>query len=257
MEIDAASAARTINAYRSHLKRASDSMERLGSGNLLSPEDDAGGVVVASRLETQATRVNSARSNVANSLSKIQTADGYLENVTNALQRMSELAVLAMDNTKSASDKKNYNTEFQNLKAYIRDVATRQMNGQNLFDGSSQSVIKDDSGNFYSYNNANLAAAALTDLTTGEVDSVNQWETSINLWQVSKAGYTINSSAWKLGEDAYEVVADGVTINRLKKDLWYNGGSVDGSWSDTDNGGTKYSKHSFINQAQDQVHKTC
>ena len=120
------------------------------------------------------------------------------------------------------------------------------MNGQNLFDGSSQSVIKDDSGNFYSYNNANLAAAALTDLTTGDVDSVNQWETSINLWQVSKAGYTINSSAWKLGEDAYEVVADGVTINRLKKDLWYNGGSVDGSWSDTDNGGTKYSKHSFI-----------
>ena len=246
MEIDSTSAVRAINAYQSHVKNATESMERIGSGNTLSPVDDAGGVVVASRLETQTTRVNSARSNVANSLSKIQTADGYLENVTNALQRMSELATLAMDNTKSATDKKNYNTEFQDLKAYIRDVATRQMNGQNLFDGSSQSVIKDDRGNFYSYNNANLTAAALTDLTTGDVDSVNQWETSINLWKVSKAGYTINSTAWKLGEDAYEVVADGVTINRLKKDLWYNGGNTDGSWSDTDNGGTKYPKHSFV-----------
>ena len=144
MEIDSASAVRAINAYQSHVKNATESMERIGSGNTLSPVDDAGGVVVASRLETQTTRVNSARSNVANSLSKIQTADGYLENVTNALQHMSELATLAMDNTKSATDKKNYNTEFQALKAYIRDVATRQMNGQNLFDGSSNSVTGKD-----------------------------------------------------------------------------------------------------------------
>ena len=244
MKIDSTSAVRAVNAYQSHVKNATESIERITSGKTLTPFDDAGGVVVASRLETQTTRVNSARSNVANSLSKIQTADGYLENVTNALQRMSELAALAMDNTKSATDKKNYNTEFQNLKAYIRDVATRQMNGQNLFDGSSQSVIKDDSGNFYSYNNANLTATALTDLTTGDVNSVDQWETSVNLWKVSIPGYTLNQTSYKTTQSGYQVSNASNDIWRVNKDLWYDAAAD--SWSTTNNGGTKYDSGSFI-----------
>ena len=244
MKIDSTSAVRAVNAYQSHVKNATESIERITSGKTLTPFDDAGGVVVASRLETQTTRVNSARSNVANSLSKIQTADGYLENVTNALQRMSELAALAMDNTKSATDKKNYNTEFQNLKAYIRDVATRQMNGQNLFDGSSQSVIKDDSGNFYSYNNANLTATALTDLTTGDVNSVDQWETSVNLWKVSIPGYTLNQTSYKTTQSGYQVSNASNDIWRVNKDVWYDAAAD--SWSTTNNGGTKYDSGSFI-----------
>ena len=244
MEIDSTSAIRAINAYQSHVKKATESMERIGSGSTLSPVDDAGGVVVASRLETQTSRVNAARSNVANSLSKIQTADGYLSNVTNALQRMGELAAMAMDNTKSATDKKNYNTEFQALKAYIRDVATRQMNGQNLFDGSSNSVIKDDSGNFYSYNNANLTAAALTDLTTGDVNSVDEWETSVNLWKVSIPGYTLNQTSYKTTQSGYQVSNASNNIWRTKQDLWYN--AATDSWATTNNGGTKYDSGSFI-----------
>ena len=244
MKIDSTSAVRAVNAYQSHVKNATESIERITSGKTLTPFDDAGGVVVASRLETQTTRVNSARSNVANSLSKIQTADGYLENVTNALQRMSELAALAMDNTKSATDKKNYNTEFQNLKAYIRDVATRQMNGQNLFDGSSQSVIKDDNGNFYSYNNANLTATALTDLTTGDVNSVDQWETSVNLWKVSIPGYTLNQTSYKTTQSGYQVSNASNDIWRVNKDVWYDAAAD--SWSTTNNGGTKYDSGSFI-----------
>lgn len=244
MEIDSTSAIRAINAYQSHVKKATESMERIGSGSTLSPVDDAGGVVVASRLETQTSRVNAARSNLANSLSKIQTADGYLSNVTNALQRMGELAAMAMDNTKSATDKKNYNTEFQALKAYIRDVATRQMNGQNLFDGSSNSVIKDDSGNFYSYNNANLTAAALTDLTTGDVDSVDEWETSVNLWKVSIPGYTLNQTSYKTTQSGYQVSNASNNIWRTKQDLWYN--AATDSWATTNNGGTKYDSGSFI-----------
>ena len=244
MEIDSTSAIRAINAYKSHVKKATESMKRIGSGSTLSPVDDAGGVVVANRLETQTSRVNAARSNVANSLSKIQTADGYLENVTNALQRMGELAAMAMDNTKFATDKKNYNTDFQALKAYIRDVATRQMNGQNLFDGSSQSVIKDDSGNFYSYNNANLTAAALTDLTTGDVDSVDQWETSVNLWKVSIPGYTLNQTSYKTTQSGYQVSNGSNDIWRTNKNLWYDAAAD--SWSTTNNGGTKYDSGSFI-----------
>ena len=71
MEIDSTSAIRAINAYKSHVKKATESMKRIGSGSTLSPVDDAGGVVVANRLETHTSRVNAARSNVANSLSKM------------------------------------------------------------------------------------------------------------------------------------------------------------------------------------------
>ena len=49
MEIDSTSAIRAINAYKSHVKKATESMKRIGSGSTLSPVDDAGGVVVANR----------------------------------------------------------------------------------------------------------------------------------------------------------------------------------------------------------------
>ena len=246
MQIDLTNSAYAMNRYQDHLKGVHDSMDRLADGKKSLSKDDAGGVVVASRLDAQSTRVESARTNIANSVSKVQTADGYLQKVTSALQRMGELAGLAMDETKSAVDKANYNTEFQELKAYLRDVATKTVNGQNLFDGSAQSVIKDSSGNFYSYTNVDLTGTDITNLSTGNVTSVDQWQTSIDLWKVSITGYTVNQDTWKLNENAYEITNNGGTIHRLKQDLWYNGGTDSGSWSDTNNGGTKYDQYSFV-----------
>ena len=245
MEIDVTNSAYAMHRYHAHLKGANESMQRLASGKKSLSTDDAGGIVVASKLDAQATRVESARTNIINALSKVQTADGYLEKVTNALHRMSELAALAMDNTKSFTDKQNYNTEFQDLKAYIRDVATRTMNGQSLFDGSAQSVISDSNGNFYSYSNANLTGVDITDLTEGEVTSIQQWQTSINLWKVSKPGFTLNQTSYKTTQSGYEITNTNDTIWRLKQDMWYTGGGT-GGWSTINNGGTKYDTDSFI-----------
>ena len=244
MQIDLTNSAYAMNRYQTHLKGVHESMDRLADGKKTLNKDDAGGVVVASRLDAQSTRIESARTNIANSVSKVQTSDGYLQKVTNALQRMGELAALAMDETKSAVDKKNYNTEFQELKAYLRDVATRTMNGQNLFDGSSQSVIKDSTGNFYSYNNADLTGTDITNLTTGNVTSVDQWETSVNLWKVSIPGYTLNQTSYKTTQPGYEVSNASNNIWRTNKDLWYDAAAD--SWSTTNNGGTKYDSGSFI-----------
>ena len=246
MQIDLTNSAYAMNRYKTHLKGVHESMDRLADGKKTLSKDDAGGVVVASRLDSQSTRIESARTNIANSVSKVQTSDGYLQKVTNALQRMGELAALAMDETKSAVDKKNYNTEFQELKAYLRDVATRTMNGQNLFDGSSQSVIKDSTGNFYSYNNADLTGTDITNLTTGNVTSVDQWQTTVNLWKTSKPGFTVSQDTYKLNVNAYEIQNNGAVIHRLRQDLWYDGGTGNTSWSTTDNGGTKYDQHSFV-----------
>ena len=245
MEIDVTNSAYAMHRYHAHLKGANESMQRLASGKKSLSTDDAGGIVVASKLDAQATRVESARTNIINALSKVQTADGYLEKVTNALHRMSELAALAMDNTKSFTDKQNYNTEFQDLKAYIRDVATRTMNGQSLFDGGAQSVISDSNGNFYSYSNANLTGVDVTDLTQGEVTSIQQWQTSINLWKVSKPGFTLNQTSYKTTQSGYEITNTNDTIWRLRQDMWYTGGAT-ANWSTTNNGGTKYDTDSFI-----------
>ena len=244
MEINLANSHQALHMYRSHMNGATKSMDRLASGSKQMVTDDAGGLAVSSKFEAQTSRVESARTNITNSLSKVQTAEGYLDKVTDALHRMSEVAALAMDNTKSATDRATYNTEFQDLKAYIRDVTNRTMNGQSLFDGSSQSVIKDESGNFYSYNNADLTGSNITNLTTGNVTSVDQWETSVNLWKVSIPGYTLNQTSYKTTQSGYQVSNASNNIWRTKQDLWYN--AATDSWATTNNGGTKYDSGSFI-----------
>ena len=247
MELGPANTNQSIRLQRENVRNVKASLEKLSSGSRTVSGGDAGGLVVSSKFDTQTSRIDSVRTNIANSLSEAQTADGYLKQVTKTLSRMGELASLAMDGTKSATDKQNYNQEFQDLKAYIRDVATKTMNGHNLFDGSEQNVIKDSNGNFYSYTNANLQGTDFTDLTTGTVTNAElQWETSIDLYKVSVSGVTLDQAAYKLNEDSYEVLSTGVTINRLKKDLWYDGGNTESAWSATDNGGTKYTKHSFV-----------
>ncbi len=239
------SSSKAMSYYRYHLKGASDSIERLSNGSKESPGEDAGGLVVSSKFQPQVTHVDSTRNNIANSLSMVQTADGYLQKITKALQRMDELATLSMDNTKTSYDKQNYNTEFQGLKSYIEDITTKTMNTQNLFDGSSQSVTKDGNGNYYSFNNTDLTTSEVTNLTSGQASSTNQWETTIDLWKVTKPGFIVHQDTYKTTEAAYEIINTSAAIWRLKQDMWYTGGGTT-NWSTTNNGGTKYEKDSFI-----------
>ena len=110
------------------------SLARLSSGSkIVSPEDDAAGLAVSSKLKAQIDRVGSARSNVGNAISFSQTQDGFLQTVYTALRRMSELATLAADQTKSNDDVGNYNKEFQELKSFIKASSSKQFNGVDLF----------------------------------------------------------------------------------------------------------------------------
>ena len=72
---------------------------------------------------------------MANTTSYSQTQDGYLTTIDNALQRMSELATLSTDSTKTSAEVTAYNTEFVELKSVITTAAAKQYNGQNLFGG--------------------------------------------------------------------------------------------------------------------------
>ncbi len=144
------------------------SIARLSSGSkIVSPADDAAGLAVSMKLTAQIARVNAANGNIGNATSFSQTQDGFLQQVSSALNRMSELATLAQDVTKTNSDRSQYQTEFAKLQGYINDVATKDFNGVSLFAGTALSVTSDSEAGKFSMTGVNLGASAYTTATGG------------------------------------------------------------------------------------------
>ena len=156
-------AARTSRLLQESTSNLNSALARLASGSkIVNPQDDAGGLAVATKFEAVISRNNAVSNNITSSLSYSQTQDGFLQKVSKALDRMSELMTLALDATKSTNDKTNYNTEFTDLKNYISDIGTKEFNGVSLFDGSAMSVTKDSDGNTWSLNASDLNDTDIT-----------------------------------------------------------------------------------------------
>jgi len=144
----------------------SKSLSRLSSGSkIISPEDDVAGQAVSFRFDAQISRINAAKSNIANAISFNQTQDGFLKKVSKALDRMSELAILAQDITKTDDDRALYNQEYQTLGEYIDDLATKDFNGVTLFDGTAHDVTTDSEANTFQMVGVDLSATSYTDAT--------------------------------------------------------------------------------------------
>src|SRR3954470_20729555 len=142
--ISAQTSARLLGESSSALAK---SLARLSSGSkIVSPEDDAAGLAVATRFNALINRTDAANNNVGNAISFNQTQDGFLKKASKALDRMSELSILSQDATKTDSDRALYNAEFTTLGAYIDDVATKDFNGVALFDGSTLNITTDGDG---------------------------------------------------------------------------------------------------------------
>jgi flagellin len=167
--ISAQSSARLLSESSTALSK---SLARLSSGSkLTSPEDDGAGLAVSMRFDAQINRIGAAKSNVANAISFNQTQDGFLKKTAKALDRMSELAVLSQDVTKTDDDRALYNQEFQTLGAYIDDLATKDFNGVSLFSGTAQNVTTDSDANTFSMNGVDLGATSYTDATSSTIET--------------------------------------------------------------------------------------
>ena len=152
----------------------SKSLARLSSGSrIVSPSDDAAGLAVASRLDAQIQRLSAANSTVGNAVSFTQTQDGYLKKIAKAFNRLGELATLAQDVTKTDADRALYNSEFQQLSAYVTSAATKDFNGVSLFSATSLAVTIDSEGGTFSMAGVNLGATAYTDATGASVTSIS------------------------------------------------------------------------------------
>ncbi|MEP6875175.1 MAG: flagellin domain-containing protein [Burkholderiales bacterium] len=129
-------AQRNLNMSQSAL---STSMQRLSSGlRVNSAKDDAAGLAIAERMNSQVRGMNVAVRNANDGISLAQTADGALASVGDSLQRMRELAVQALNSTNSGSDKDSLNQEFQQLGSEIgRVLAGTSFNGAAILGGSA------------------------------------------------------------------------------------------------------------------------
>jgi flagellin len=110
------------------------SMQRLSSGlRINSSKDDAAGLSIAERMNSQVRGMNVAIRNSNDGISLAQTADGALAQVGNSLQRMRELAVQARNSTNSSSDKDSLNKEFAQLQSEItRVLGGTTFNGKHM-----------------------------------------------------------------------------------------------------------------------------
>ena len=100
------------------------SMERLSTGKRInSAKDDAAGLSISNRMDAQIRGLTMAVKNANDGISLMQTAEGALDEVTNSLQRMRELAVQAVNGTNNAQDRAALDAEVQQLKSEIDRTA--------------------------------------------------------------------------------------------------------------------------------------
>jgi flagellin len=114
------------------------SVEKLSSGRKINRgADDAANLAISEKMYRQMFALNQAANNAMDGVSSLQTADGALDQVNNMLNRMSELAVRAGNDTLSASDRSNLESEMNSLRGEIDRISqTATFNDQNLLDGS-------------------------------------------------------------------------------------------------------------------------
>src|SRR5690606_18353374 len=113
-------------------------LQRLSSGlRINSAKDDAAGLAISTRFQSQISGLNVATRNANDGISLAQTAEGALNEVTNNLQRIRELAVQSANATNSASDRAALNDEVQQRIAEIDRISSQTaFNGLKVLDGT-------------------------------------------------------------------------------------------------------------------------
>lgn len=131
-----------LNAQRNLEKTNSlmqTSLKRLSSGlRINSAKDDAAGLAISNRMGAQIRGLNQATRNANDGISVAQTAEGALQETTNILQRMRELAVQSANDSNTASDRASIQIEVDQLVSELDRIAeTTTFNNRKILDGSA------------------------------------------------------------------------------------------------------------------------
>jgi flagellin len=161
----------SLNAQRqltSSQSSLSTSMQRLSSGlRINSAKDDAAGLAIAERMNSQVRGMNVAIRNANDGISLSQTADGALSQVGDSLQRMRELAVQARNSTNTSSDKDSLNKEFSQLQSEItRVLGGTAFNGKHILGADATTLTFQVGANTTSDDRVDIATTNMTTDTT-------------------------------------------------------------------------------------------
>jgi len=190
-------------------QRLQGNFKRLSSGlRIATAADDAAGLAISERLRSQIRALGQASRNANDGISLTQTAEGGLNEVSNILIRLKELAVQANTGTVSESDKNTLQSELTELVSEIDRIAQQvDFNGISLLDGSSTSVsfavgIGDVAGvDTITVSLESVRTSALTDGTTAlsAIDIGSTGNVSAALSSIDAAINTVSTYRGRLG----------------------------------------------------------
>lgn len=197
----------SLNAQRNLSKSQGDlakSMQRLSSGlRINSAKDDAAGLAISDRMTSQIRGLNQAARNSNDGISLAQTAEGALQETTNILQRMRELAIQSANDTNSASDRSSLQAEVNQLKQEMSRIAeTTEFNGKKLLDGTLSSAQFQVGANANETISFSISSAKAANLGNNSLTSNN-----------STADYSIEgATAASTGSSVNDVLSQTLTI---------------------------------------------
>ena len=150
-------------------------MERLSSGKRInSAADDAAGLAISTRMDSQIRGINMAIKNANDGISMVQTAEGALQEVTDMLQRMRELALQAVQGSNNDEDRAALDAEVQQLKSEIDRISeSTSFNAQNILDGTFNRLFQvgDQAGDTIRIGLGSVDTASLGMAATAEASS--------------------------------------------------------------------------------------
>jgi flagellin len=185
---------------------SANTLGKLSSGSrIVRSADDAAGLAISEKLKASVRSVNQANRNANDGISMIQTAEGGLNEVSNILVRMRELAMQSASDTVGDAERQFTDLEYQNLKQEIERISqVTEFNGKKLLNGQGESydlqigVNNDDFQDRIRYN-ANMTNSTIAQLKIDELSVGSKQSSQSSLATVDSALQEISGSRAELG----------------------------------------------------------
>ncbi|GGC99210.1 flagellin [Vreelandella lutescens] len=192
----------------------SKAQERLSSGlRINSAADDAAGQAIANRMSAQITGMQQAQRNTNDGISLAQTMEGGLNQISDNLQRIRELATQAANDTNTAEDRDSIQLEIdQRVEEITRVAEATSFNGTNLLNDSGTTL------------NIQVGANTTADVDNLTVDLVDATATGLSVDALDVSSFSNAQAAIDSVDDALQSIDDnratlGATINRFESVL--------------------------------------
>lgn len=203
------SALRASNASNAASMMQNEAMERLSTGKRINgAKDDAAGLAIVTGMTSDIRAMDQGIRNANDGIALAATAEGALDEVTNMLQRVRELAVQSSTGTYNADARTYMDTEVDELQAQISDIlANTDFNGVSLFSTTSGTDVT-----------VTIAVDATNtvDLTSTAIDGTNISTTALDVTTATLAGTTITNVDSALDDVSATRASLGAGQNRLE-----------------------------------------